>query len=76
LIRIEWQRDLVDGKEMVSLRWQEVDGPAVHLPDNEGFGTTLIQRSIRYELQGEAQLDYAQTGLICVMSFPLPTPSA
>jgi two-component sensor histidine kinase/CheY-like chemotaxis protein len=75
-ITVGWQRDLLEGRDMVTLHWQEVDGPAVQPPDDEGFGTTLIQRSIRYELQGEARLDYAQTGLICIISFPLPTPSA
>jgi len=53
------------------LRWQECDGPAVTAPDDEGFGTTLIQRSIRYELQGDVELDYASTGLVCVMTFPV-----
>jgi two-component sensor histidine kinase/CheY-like chemotaxis protein len=65
-VTIGW--DLPDG--IVTLTWREVDGPTVSPPDDEGFGTTLIQRSIRYELQGEVTMDYAETGLVCTIRFP------
>ena len=68
IVGISWDRTN-DGK--VHLRWQEMDGPAVHVPEHQGFGTTLIDRSVRYELEGEATLNYSQTGLICDISFPL-----
>jgi two-component sensor histidine kinase/CheY-like chemotaxis protein len=67
-VEIGWDRSVDD---MITLTWREVDGPAVSSPDDEGFGTTLIQRSIHYELQGEVQLDYASTGLVCTITFPL-----
>jgi two-component sensor histidine kinase/CheY-like chemotaxis protein len=71
-IKISWRREAGEAGETVLLRWQELDGPAVVPPEDEGFGTTLIQRSIRYELQGDVEMDYAETGLICLMSFPVP----
>lgn len=67
-VSISW--GVTDG--MVVLTWREVDGPAVQPPEDEGFGTTLIQRSITYELQGEVAMDYAATGLICTIRFPVP----
>ncbi len=70
-ISIGWDVADTGSGETVRLRWQECDGPAVTAPDDEGFGTTLIQRSIRYELQGDVELDYASTGLVCVMTFPV-----
>jgi two-component sensor histidine kinase/CheY-like chemotaxis protein len=70
-ISIRWERDdAVDGVT-VRLSWEEHDGPAVVPPEDQGFGTTLIQRSVQYELQGEAKLDYAETGLKCYVAFPL-----
>lgn len=67
-VRISWGRS---SQGPVALRWQEVDGPPVSEPETHGFGTTLIDRSIRYELQGEVTLDYSPTGLICDIVFPL-----
>ncbi|HEV7436722.1 MAG TPA: HWE histidine kinase domain-containing protein [Pseudorhizobium sp.] len=67
-VKISWNRG-DDG--MVNLLWQEIDGPALHIPEHQGFGTTLIDRSIRYELQGEVTLDYRPTGLVCDITFPL-----
>ncbi|MDP9835484.1 two-component sensor histidine kinase/CheY-like chemotaxis protein [Neorhizobium huautlense] len=70
-VAIGWTRDEIDGEPWLSLHWREIDGPAVRPPQEDGFGTTLIQRSIRYELRGETVLDYAVTGLVCDIRFPL-----
>ncbi len=70
-VAIGWTREDVAGEPWLAMRWHEIDGPAVRPPETDGFGTTLIQRSIRYELRGETVLDYAQTGLICDIRFPL-----
>ncbi len=68
IVEISWERT---PEGQVALRWEEIDGPAVRQPESNGFGTTLIDRSIRYELQGEVELDYSPTGLICDITFPL-----
>jgi light-regulated signal transduction histidine kinase (bacteriophytochrome)/CheY-like chemotaxis protein len=47
----------------LDLSWRESGGPAVAAPNRRGFGTTLIERSVPFELQGEAALRYAPTGL-------------
>ena len=65
-VTVSWERSS-DGD--VALTWQEIDGPAVKTPETEGFGTTLIQRSIQYELGGSVEMDYADTGLICTIRF-------
>lgn len=57
--------------ETVRLTWKETGGPKVEEPENAGFGTTLIQRMIGYELLGEAKLDYGREGLVCEIVFPL-----
>ena len=72
---ISWSRDDTAEVSLVTLDWQEIDGPAVRPPADHGFGTTLIERSVQYELQGEAILDYAQTGLKCRLVFPVQEPA-
>lgn len=59
-----------DGMMQVQFRWQEQDGAEIALPVTEGFGTTLIKRTIQYELLGQVDIDYAPNGLICKISFP------
>ncbi|WP_232830813.1 HWE histidine kinase domain-containing protein [Tropicimonas sp. IMCC34011] len=46
----------------LSLDWTERDGPPVAPPTRRGFGSTIIERSIPFELHGKAELDYALTG--------------
>ena len=46
-----------------SIHWRESGGPPVKPPRRRGFGTTLIERSIPYELKGEAEIAYELTGL-------------
>ena len=46
-----------------SISWREVDGPPVQPPKRKGFGTTIIERSIPFELKGSAQTRYKITGL-------------
>lgn len=70
-ISITWRREEAQDEARVHLSWEEHDGPAIAAPGDQGFGTTLIQRSVHYELQGEAVLDYAATGLKCHITFPL-----
>ncbi len=69
-IRIGWEMSAAD--DTVRLKWTEIGGPEVLPPEEEGFGTTLIQRSIQYELQGEVHMDYAPGGLVCEITFPPP----
>jgi light-regulated signal transduction histidine kinase (bacteriophytochrome) len=47
----------------LTIRWSEQEGPAVERPTRRGFGTTIIERSIPYDLQGEAVLDFDPAGL-------------
>ena len=40
----------------LEINWQEEGGPKVDGFGTPGFGTELIERGIRFELQGEAKL--------------------
>lgn len=53
------------------LRWSEHDGPPVHVPENRGFGSRLIERGLAMDMEGEAHLDFDPDGLICTIIAPL-----
>lgn len=50
-----------DGRLVIE--WQERDGPPVKPPSRRGFGTTIIQRSIPFDLGGESDIDYHLLGV-------------
>ena len=47
-------------------------GPAVRPPTRRGFGSRLIERALRSELQGRADMTYDPAGLVCLMDAQLP----
>lgn len=53
------------------LTWQEVGGPEVRLPSRRGFGSMLIERSLRSYFRGQAQLEYPASGLVFSLDAPL-----
>lgn len=53
-----------------SLDWQEAGGPPVQPPRRHGFGTTVIERAIPYELGGDVDIDYAPQGLRARLTLP------
>ncbi len=55
----------------IRLTWKERGGPKTSVPESHGFGTTLIKRSLAYEIQGETRLYFEPDGLRCDMEFPL-----
>jgi PAS domain S-box-containing protein len=57
-VDIDWR---LDGNEF-SIGWAECDGPAVVPPKRHGFGSTVISTVIKASVDGEVELNYAQTG--------------
>jgi two-component sensor histidine kinase len=51
------------------IEWSEHGGPLVAPPKRRGFGSTIID-SIRHDLQGGVELDYAASGLHARFSIP------
>ena len=50
--------------------WREIDGPPVKPPARQGFGSELVQRQLRYELNGKAAMEFAVTGLRVTFRVP------
>ncbi|TKD53353.1 GAF domain-containing protein [Sphingomonas baiyangensis] len=65
-VRVDWR---VDAEGVLDICWRERGGPPVQPPTRQGFGTTIIQRSVPYDLGGRADIRYALAGLevdLCV----------
>jgi two-component sensor histidine kinase len=70
-ISVEWHIANNEQGPRVHLSWIETGGPAVQNPERKGFGSTLIERSVAYELQGTAELHFDPSGVICRIEIPL-----
>jgi two-component system, chemotaxis family, CheB/CheR fusion protein len=68
-VRVSWSIT-GDRPPQLELDWQEEGGPKVDGFGASGFGTELIERGIRFELQGEAKLETVNGGLHCRIVIP------
>lgn len=53
----------IDASDNLIIDWRERGGPAVQAPKRRGFGSTVIERTIPYDLKGEARVDFALSGV-------------
>lgn len=68
-IQIDWT--IKADAERLSITWRETGGPTVTPPSKAGFGTRLIDGSIRRELKGEPRFDFRPEGLVFETTLPL-----
>ena len=47
----------------MTICWKEAGGPPVRAPERRGFGSTIIEKSIPFELNGRADLDFRLSGV-------------
>jgi two-component sensor histidine kinase/CheY-like chemotaxis protein len=66
-ISVQWRID-EDGNCRIA--WRESGGPPVVAPTRRGFGSTIIERAIPHDLQGEAELRYRLGGLEADFTLP------
>lgn len=66
-IDIELHRDA--GGSLL-IEWRESGGPRVMPPAHRGFGSLLIEGSIRAEVGGTAEIRYLPPGLTCTITIP------
>jgi PAS domain S-box-containing protein len=67
-VEVTWMRA---ADEQLILRWTESGGPAVKKPTRQGFGTSVIERMIRAQSNGEVRLDWRAEGLACEIALKM-----
>jgi light-regulated signal transduction histidine kinase (bacteriophytochrome)/CheY-like chemotaxis protein len=67
-VTIRWKIDDTGG---LSIDWTEHGGPAVSAPTRRGFGSTIIERSVPYDLGGLAEVNYRLAGLEAHFYIPM-----
>lgn len=70
-VLIVWKIETNGQEQLVALNWTETGGPNVDTPSQRGQGTKFIERSIAYELRGNARIKFERQGLRAMLTFPL-----
>jgi two-component sensor histidine kinase len=76
-VTIRWQRGGEPGAETewAEVEWQETGGPPVAAQRRRGFGTELIEKVVAHELRQPVTLDFAPSGVRCVLRVPVRRPA-
>lgn len=67
---VQWHVQAHNGRNL-QFSWREAGGPNVTPPLAQGFGSVLIENSLR-AYGGEVIVTYAESGLECEINLPLP----
>ena len=70
VIDIAWKRDGQTPRSLI-FTWRESGGPPVDKPVRSGFGTKVIDRIVRQQLDAEADITWQPTGLHLTISVPM-----
>ncbi|MEX2615218.1 MAG: CheR family methyltransferase [Alphaproteobacteria bacterium] len=74
-VSIDWKTEQDEIGDWLVLRWRETDGPAVVAPRGSGYGTTLIEREVEYELDGTVDIRFDPDGVRAVLKIPMQSQS-
>jgi light-regulated signal transduction histidine kinase (bacteriophytochrome) len=66
-VQVHWDRT---PEGQLKIGWKEEGGPPVRAPSRRGFGSTIIERSIPFDLNGDAQLRYELDGVKAEFTIP------
>lgn len=69
-LAVAWHTAIRDGVECLVIEWREEGTPTASPPGRLGFGTRLIDASIRLELGGSIERNYASEGLRIILTIP------
>ena len=65
-VSIDWR---LEGG-ILTLTWLEKDGPIIEPPSIEGFGSKIINASIKGQSRGSVAFDWQPGGLCCTLTIP------
>jgi PAS domain S-box-containing protein len=70
VVLLEWQWRSENDAKLIRISWCEVGGPPVAAPVRRGFGSFLIERTLK-GASGGASLDFNPSGLVCTLELAL-----
>jgi two-component sensor histidine kinase len=70
-VNVTWDVATLNDKRTLQLGWIESGGPVVKEPGVRGFGSKLIEHSLKGELGADVQLHFAPEGVRFSLSLPL-----
>ncbi len=68
---VRWKVTSTSAVARLVLEWIESGGPQVRPPTRRGFGSDLIERVVRGELQAEVRRSFEADGVRCTIELPL-----
>jgi PAS domain S-box-containing protein len=66
-LRVQWSH-AANGN--LGIRWTERGGPLVRSPARRGFGSRMLDRAIRTQLNGDLRFNWQPEGLVCEIEVP------
>src|SRR6185437_5281217 len=69
VVTLRWEMAAEQGKTLLKVLWEEAGGPPVVAPVREGFGGSLIERSLP---GARVNRSFLRTGLRCTIEVELP----
>ncbi|MEE4200784.1 HWE histidine kinase domain-containing protein [Erythrobacter sp.] len=70
VVEVRW--DVIVGEKCdLEFSWREKGGPAVSEPDHEGFGSKVINRIVKRQLDADVSASWEKDGLCLAARFPL-----
>jgi two-component sensor histidine kinase len=70
VVKVAWDVDMTPGNKVLTIDWREEGGPKAGPPSRKGFGSRLIESSVK-ELRGGADLHFEPGGLNATLRLPL-----
>jgi two-component sensor histidine kinase len=68
---VRWESQLNGNASTgLAMEWRETDGPPVVGPIRAGYGTSVIEDLVPYELGGAVDLSFATDGVRCRIEIP------
>jgi PAS domain S-box-containing protein len=67
-IAVRWDVQRLGDEARLRIVWEEAGGPRVDPPRRRGFGSTMIEHALRADPGSEARLEFAPTGVRCVIT--------
>jgi two-component system CheB/CheR fusion protein len=70
-LTVAWGITHIARSRTLTLIWTEAGGPTVEPPTRRGYGTTLIEQALSYNLDAKVNREFLATGLRCTIAMPL-----